>query len=299
MSDWMDVHDGFGLAIELLQSESGYITVNGTHTSSVHLFYWMFKAREEPADGTMLWLTGGPGGSSMIALFEENGPLTVTSNGELGPPRNFSWNQHANVIFVDSPVGTGFSYSSDLTHDIAHDESTVAEDLAQFLQLFVSSKHPELKGSKLFITGESYAGHYEPALAYKLLSFDTGFELAGVAMGNPLVAPKAQYAAYSTFAYEKGLISSMTKRAMDAGFETTCRPSIEACQKAHLDSNTGSAICTGSLSLCQAQCFAPIEAEAPLHTHHSFNPYVIIPEFGGGQAMLPLHLTHFSLVHST
>lgn len=65
----------------------------------------------------VLWLTGGPGCSSEVALFGENGPCSVTADGN-GTVRNPSaWNQHANLLYVDQPAGTGFSYGLGLDHD--------------------------------------------------------------------------------------------------------------------------------------------------------------------------------------
>ena len=75
-------------------------------------FYWMFESRHEPStDPVLLWMTGGPGCSSEVALFGENGPCSVNANGT-GTIRNpYSWNSRANVIYIDQPAGTGFSYA--------------------------------------------------------------------------------------------------------------------------------------------------------------------------------------------
>ena len=73
------------------------------------MFYWVFKARQNPEQAPLvLWLTGGPGCSSEIALLYENGPYRFNSRGKL--ERNtYSWNNYVNLLYVDQPIGTGYS----------------------------------------------------------------------------------------------------------------------------------------------------------------------------------------------
>lgn len=96
----------------------------------------------------ILWLSGGPGCSSSLALFGENGPLTV--NDDLSLEVNpFSWNSNATVVWVDQPVGTGFSYGGYL-----HSEEQVGEDMAEFIVGFLT-KYPKYAGLDFHIFGES------------------------------------------------------------------------------------------------------------------------------------------------
>ena len=64
-----------------------------------------------------MWLQGGPGTSSMFGLFEINGPFSAvyTEDGSstTAAPNPHSWSTVANVLYVDNPVGTGFSHTSD------------------------------------------------------------------------------------------------------------------------------------------------------------------------------------------
>ena len=64
----------------------------------------------------LLWLQGGPGGSSLFGLFVENGPLQVTKDLNV-VLRNHSWNQQFAVLYIDNPVGTGFSFTSESGND--------------------------------------------------------------------------------------------------------------------------------------------------------------------------------------
>lgn len=75
----------------------------------------------------------------------------------------------ANVIFLESPAGVGFSYSNTTSdYNNAGDRST-AEDSYTFLVNWLE-RFPNYKTRDLFLTGESYAGHYVPQLAYTILS---------------------------------------------------------------------------------------------------------------------------------
>jgi len=88
----------------------GYINVNSKYNANV--FYWFFESQGTPSsDPVVLWLTGGPGCSSELALFFENGPYTVDGNGNLSP-NPYSCNSFTNLLYVDQPVGTGFSYAT-------------------------------------------------------------------------------------------------------------------------------------------------------------------------------------------
>ncbi|KAI4635823.1 uncharacterized protein J4E87_000780 [Alternaria ethzedia] len=89
-----------------VDSYSGYVDL----TPDVHVFFWFFESRNDPAsDPFTLWLNGGPGSDSLIGLFEENGPCMIDDN--LTAVYNpYSWNNVSNMLYISQPVGTGFSY---------------------------------------------------------------------------------------------------------------------------------------------------------------------------------------------
>lgn len=97
------------------------------------MFYFFFESRSRKTDPVVIWLTGGPGCSSELALFYENGPFKIENNSSL-VWNEFGWDQASNLLFVDQPTGTGFSYSSD-KRDIRHNEEGVSDDLYDFLQV--------------------------------------------------------------------------------------------------------------------------------------------------------------------
>jgi carboxypeptidase C (cathepsin A) len=122
-------------------------------TGDKHYFYWFFESRENPATAPVaLWLTGGPGCSSEVALFGENGPCKVNKAGSNTTRNPYSWNSKANLLYVDQPTGTGFSYGTGLDHN----EVGVADDMYSFLQLFFKA-HPQYQKLPFFAFGESYA----------------------------------------------------------------------------------------------------------------------------------------------
>lgn len=88
--------------------------------------YWFFESRNAPStDPVTLWMTGGPGCSSEVALFGENGPCSVNAAGNATIHNPYSWNAKSNLLYIDQPTGTGFSYGLGLDHD----EEQVGNDM--------------------------------------------------------------------------------------------------------------------------------------------------------------------------
>ena len=136
----------------------------------------------------MLWLNGGPGCSSAVALFGENGPCKVNADGTATKLNPYSWNRNATLIYVDQPAGTGFSYGAkDST------EAGVARDMVDFLVQWFRI-HGKFSNHDLYVTGESYAGHYVPAVSSGLFRNGTlRKNLKGLAIGNGLTDPEIQF----------------------------------------------------------------------------------------------------------
>ena len=198
---------------------SGLIDIDHKENGHVDdIFYWWFESRNDAStDPLVLWLTGGPGCASEIALFYENGPFQFEEDGKTLKSNPYSWNTRANLLYVDQPVGTGFSHSA-ITH-LNTNEDEVAENMAQFLEKFVA-KYPQLEGRDFYITGESYAGHYIPAISHNLAFKHPELKLnfKGLAIGNGLVDPYTQYPQYDVFSYENKLIGVAEYELLKAGF---------------------------------------------------------------------------------
>lgn len=130
-------------------SNAGYFTVEQKYDSN--LFFWFIRAKDGGWQKAplLLWLQGGPGCSSLFGLFGEHGPFFV-SKGK-ARRRKHAWTNQYNVLYIDQPVGSGYSFTS--AGGMINNQERVAdhlyEALTQFFQLY-----PELKKNKFFITGE-------------------------------------------------------------------------------------------------------------------------------------------------
>ncbi|KAE9141181.1 hypothetical protein PF007_g350 [Phytophthora fragariae] len=217
------------------KQDSGYIKL--PNKVDDHYFFWYFEARHGPETAPLvLWLTGGPGGSSMMALLTENGPCRVRP--DLSTETNpYSWTNAANVVWLDQPTNVGFSYGPDPT-DADEDESNVAENIYWFLQGFLE-RHPELQGREFFISGESYGGHYVPAAAHFISQQNRRtrddalrINLQGISVGNGWTNPVIQsphFIDMATNAYNISLVDPSTMPALEKA-AAICGQKIEACQ---------------------------------------------------------------------
>ncbi|XP_076960474.1 serine carboxypeptidase-like 13 [Bidens hawaiensis] len=193
--------------------ETGYVGVD--ENEDVQLFYYFIRSESDPDhDPVMLWLTGGPGCSSISGLLYENGPIKFEDthyNGSLptlvSTPN--SWTKIASIIFLDLPVGTGFSYAR--TAQASHSTDIQLCDQAyEFMRKWFES-HPEFVSNPFYIGGDSYSGVPVPIIT-SLISDgnEVGnkpyINLKGYVLGNPLTFPEeSNY--QIRFANGMGLIS--------------------------------------------------------------------------------------------
>lgn len=149
----------------------------------------------------------------MFGLFTENGPVSITAKLKL-LPRKYSWHLNHNLIYIDNPVGTGFSFT-DSDDGYAKNERDVGQNLLLALQQFFLL-FPNLQKNEFFLTGESYAGKYVPAIGYAIYQDSKREEqdpqkpkinLKGLAIGNGFTDPIYQLN-YGDYLYQIGLIDS-------------------------------------------------------------------------------------------
>ncbi|CAI0411710.1 unnamed protein product [Linum tenue] len=140
---------------------SGHITVDSRAGRA--LFYWFVEAPKEARPKSrplVLWLNGGPGCSSIAyGASEEVGPFRVRPDGRSLDLNPYAWNRVANLLFLDSPAGVGFSYSNTSSDLYEVGDNRTAKDAYKFLTSWLE-RFPQYKKRPFYIAGESYAGHY-------------------------------------------------------------------------------------------------------------------------------------------
>jgi cathepsin A (carboxypeptidase C) len=179
----------------------------------------------------------------------------VSEDGTTTSSNKYSWNTNANLIYVDQPAGAGFSYADTAGYDST--EAEIAEDLYNFLQDFFAA-HPEWADNAFYVFGESYAGHYVPAVSHRIWLGNTNKDgpfipLNGSAIGNGLTDPEVQYPYYPQLAYTYAIQKIgkpvITKAAFDAmtAAAPQCVDMIKACQNSSIECYMAEEFCNSAM----------------------------------------------------
>lgn len=180
------------------KSKYGYVPIG---TKGSKFFYWMFPSRSNPeTDPLVFWFQGGPGCSSLTGLFFEQGPFSIKNAGDQQATlRPVAWNQKANIVFLDNPLGTGFSEA--VEGEEPQNREDVQRDILEFFKKwFQLSDFKSFKGRDLYITGESYAGHWVPYISNALYhSKNPDINIKGLAIGNGWINSIDTYNNYPDF----------------------------------------------------------------------------------------------------
>ncbi|WOL13893.1 hypothetical protein Cni_G22673 [Canna indica] len=197
---------------------SGYVTVNKACGRA--LFYWLIEAVTDAAKKPLvLWLNGGPGCSSVAyGASEEIGPFRINRTGSSLYLNELSWNREANILFLESPAGVGFSYtntSSDLKNS---GDKRTAQDALVFLIRWMS-RFPQYKHREFYISGESYAGHYVPQLAKKIVDYNKAsskpfVNLKGILVGNAVTDNYYDSIGTVSYWWTHAMVSDTTYRSI-------------------------------------------------------------------------------------
>ncbi|CAN6299969.1 unnamed protein product [Urochloa humidicola] len=203
--------------------ETGYVEVDEEH--GARLFYYFIASERNPAeDPLILWITGGPGCSALSGLLFEIGPLKFDVAGYTeGFPRlvyfEDSWTKVSNVIFLDAPVGTGFSYSRD---EAGLNVSLTGSGSQHhtFLRKWIA-EHPEFASNPLYIGGDSYSGYTVPVTALDIATHNSDhpnkLNLAGYLVGNAATDDRYDTGGKVPFMHGMGLISDELYEAAKVG----------------------------------------------------------------------------------
>lgn len=228
---------------------AGYVSV--AHGRA--LFYWFFQADQAEASQLPLavWFNGGPGCSSVgNGALSELGPFYTNPAGNGLIVNPFSWTKAANIIFVESPVSTGFSYSNVTSDYDQFSDEAIAEDAYSFL-LGWFDKFPEYKPNDFYLLGESYAGHYVPTLARLITQRNKSpvdqmkvINFRGFAIGNPWTDAALDNAGTTDFYRSHSLISDETFSAIQAHCDYATELPVDAsssdtlCSRAVAEANS-------------------------------------------------------------
>jgi carboxypeptidase C (cathepsin A) len=148
---------------------SGYLNID----ASKSLHYMLIESQKSPStDPLIIWFNGGPGCSSMLGFTQEHGPYKLDSGETTWTKNDYSWNREANMLYIESPAGVGYSICTGVKEcNTYSDPESATDNLAAVLAFF--TKFPEFKTNDLYISGESYAGIYVPYLTKYIDDYNT------------------------------------------------------------------------------------------------------------------------------
>ncbi|KAG8367617.1 hypothetical protein BUALT_Bualt16G0090900 [Buddleja alternifolia] len=184
---------------------SGYVTVNEDQGRA--LFYWLTEATSN-ADRKplVLWLNGGPGCSSVAyGASEEIGPFRINKTGSSLYLNKYSWNRVANILFLESPAGVGYSYTN--------------------------------TSSNLKDSGDKRTGHYVPQLAQKIYDYNkkhsrTIINLKGFIVGNAVTDNYNDNIGTVTYWWTHSIISDKTYKSIIKSCDFKSDKTSQKCDNA-------------------------------------------------------------------
>ncbi|EIW58496.1 alpha/beta-hydrolase [Trametes versicolor FP-101664 SS1] len=183
----------------LAHSFAGNVAVNRPGHPNNTLFFWALEKEngsltvgaDDRSDVPWgIWLNGGPGSSSLLGFLYENGPLRMQPDGSI-QENKFSWDGLADYVWIDQPVGTGWSTTD--SDGYVHDEDEMGRDFMGFLENLVKV-FPSLKKRPLYLTGESYSGTYIPYIMKTYFGLtDPPVNIAKFAIGDGTIGSEAVF----------------------------------------------------------------------------------------------------------
>ncbi|XP_054155571.1 retinoid-inducible serine carboxypeptidase-like [Oppia nitens] len=200
--------------INAYKESSGYVTVR----PDAHMFWWLFQTDSNNNITSnlplVIWLQGGPGGSSTgFGNFGEIGPQDVNLNN-----RSTSWIKYANLLFIDNPVGTGYSYVTN-NDSLTKNNKEIAVDLVTLMKEFYK-KFTNFESTPLYIFSESYGGKMTVGFAKELHQAIKNNEIKsnfkGVALGDSWISPLDSTSSWGDYLYSLSYIDSNQKNQIDS-----------------------------------------------------------------------------------
>ncbi|CAM8945842.1 unnamed protein product [Rhodiola kirilowii] len=214
---------------------SGYVTVDEKHGRA--LFYYLTEAVRSPQKMPLvLWLNGGPGCSSIAyGASEEIGPFRINKTGSSLYRNKHAWNKVANILFLESPAGVGYSYTNTSSDLKTSGDKRTAEDSLNFLIKWLL-RFPEYRNRDFYISGESYAGHYVPQLAKRIFDLNKAtsnpvINLKGFIVGNAVTDNYYDSIGTVTYWWTHSIISDKTYQDILKFCNFSAETSSSSCEK--------------------------------------------------------------------
>ncbi|CAK9144975.1 unnamed protein product [Ilex paraguariensis] len=226
-----------------VKMETGYVGVG--ERDDVQLFYYFIESERNPKDDPlMLWLAGGPGCSALRAFFYEIGPFSFNYSNSIGDKPQleqnpYSWTKVANIIFIDQPVGTGFSYANTPEAYISSDTIS-ATQAYDFLRKWLVD-HSKFLTNPLYISGISYVGMVVPIIVQEIYNGNEAgnepqLNIKGYILSNPLTDKNGDVNSRVEYAHRVALLS-------DELYEST----KANCQGKYIDVDPKNLLCLRDL----------------------------------------------------
>ncbi|KAG2374525.1 hypothetical protein C9374_010809 [Naegleria lovaniensis] len=193
------------------KSYTGYLKANATRGH--YLFYWFMESQNNPATDPVVWWTnGGPGCSSIDGMVSEHGPFVVLADGKTVVDNPYAWNKRVNMVFLEQPIGVGYSYSDTPADYQNVNDDVAAADMNEAMRDFFS-RFPQYLKNDFYIAGESYGGVYVPTSALRVLQGNQQGELPrinlkGIMVGNGVTDAESDANSVPLFYKEHSLITS-------------------------------------------------------------------------------------------
>ena len=192
---------------------SEFLTVD-TYTKS-NIFYWLILNKDYSKKPLIISLNGDVGKSGLFSLFTVNGPLRLSGIDKTNIYEDYSWSALANILYVDFPVGTGYSFTNYIS-GIPTNEEELCKQFFVFLQRFYSS-YQSIINNNIYLVGDSFSGKYIPALTKYILEknelirkqefLGNVLNIRKIGLGNTLLDTSYQLPARKHLALGIGLMS--------------------------------------------------------------------------------------------
>ncbi|KAI0251528.1 Alpha/Beta hydrolase protein [Lactifluus subvellereus] len=166
-------------------SWSGLLPISSHPNETRKLFFWYFPPSAKGNENDLIfWTNGGPGCSSLEGFLQENGPISWQFGQAKPTPNPYSWTDLGHMLWVEQPVGTGFSQGVPNIHNETELAAQFVGFMHQFLNIFT-----ELSGKNFYLTGESYAGYYVPYIADYIYSNPhlLNLKVLGIWLASPIL----------------------------------------------------------------------------------------------------------------